>query len=105
VSFICKASGNPTPDVFWRKGGKRITSTRSRFLTLNIPHGSVLRIEPVKSPRDDTVVECVADNGIGEPAAATAKLEIYTEGEGKREGNQGVVLGGGCPVVAVTLTK
>jgi len=44
-----------------------------------MPHGSVLRVEPVKSRRDDSVVECVADNGIGEPAVASANLDVYPE--------------------------
>ena len=79
VSFFCKASGNPAPDVYWRKAGRRITSGRQRYIVVDMPHGSVLRLEPVKSRRDDSVVECVADNGIGEPAVASAKLEIYPE--------------------------
>ena len=44
-----------------------------------MPHGSVLRVEPVKSRRDDSVIECVADNGIGEPAVTSAKLDVYPE--------------------------
>ena len=80
VSFFCKASGNPAPDVFWRRGGKRIMNTRQRYTSVVMPHGSVLRVEPVKSKRDDSILECVADNGIGEPAVATAKLEVYSEG-------------------------
>ncbi len=50
---------------------------------IDMPHGNVLRIEPVRSKRDDAHFECVADNGIGEPATASASLEIYPEGEGK----------------------
>lgn len=80
VSFFCKASGNPAPDIYWRKSGKRITVGRQRYTVVQMPHGSVLRIEPVKSRRDDSVLECVADNGLGEPAVATAKLDIYPEG-------------------------
>lgn len=82
VSFFCKASGNPAPDVYWRKGGKRITTARNqRYMTINMPHGSVLRVEPVKAKKDDSILECVADNGIGEPAVATAKLDVYPEGQ------------------------
>lgn len=83
ASFFCKASGNPAPDVYWRKAGKRIATGRQRFVTANMPHGSVLRIEPVKSKRDDSVLECVADNGVGEAAVATAKLDVYPEGQGE----------------------
>lgn len=82
VSFLCKASGNPAPEVFWRKSGKRMSNSRHRYSTLNMPHGSVLRIDPAKAKRDDGTVECVADNGIGE-AVATATLEVYAEGHGK----------------------
>ena len=79
ASFFCKASGNPAPDVYWRKAGRRITSGRQRYVVVDMPHGSVLRVEPVKSRRDDSVVECVADNGIGEPGVASAKLDVYPE--------------------------
>jgi len=50
-----------------------------RYVVVDMPHGSVLRVEPVKSRRDDSVVECVADNGIGEPAVASANLDVYPE--------------------------
>lgn len=83
VSFFCKASGNPAPDVYWRKAGKRITNNRQRYTTLPMPHGSVLRIDPAKAKRDDSSVECVADNGMGEPAVASASLEVYAEGLGE----------------------
>ena len=79
VSFFCKASGNPAPDVYWRKAGRRITSGRQRYVVVDMPHGSVLRVEPVKSRRDDSLVDCVADNGVGEPAVASAKLDVYPE--------------------------
>ena len=49
---------------------------------MDMPHGSVLRIEPVKSRRDDSSFECIADNGIGEAAMASANLEVYRDGEG-----------------------
>ena len=28
VSFFCKAEGNPAPEVYWRKNGKRIASNK-----------------------------------------------------------------------------
>jgi hypothetical protein len=42
--------------------------------------GSVFRIEPVKAARgdDDSEIECVADNGIGDAAVATARLHVYS---------------------------
>ena len=81
ASFFCKASGNPAPDIHWRKGGRRIIDGRQRYFTIEMPHGSVLRIEPVKYHRDDSAFECVADNGIGEPVTASAQLSIYQEGQ------------------------
>ena len=83
VSFFCKASGNPAPDLHWRKNGRRISANRQRYMVVDMPHGSVLRIEPVKSKRDDAMFECVADNGIGEPAVASARLETYPAEESK----------------------
>ena len=83
VSFFCKAAGNPLPDIYWRRNGKRISSNRNRFLVVDMPHGSVLRIEPVRANRDNSDFQCVADNGIGEPATASANLEVYPEGESK----------------------
>ena len=83
VSFFCKASGNPAPDVYWRKDGRRVSTARTRYSTVNMPHGSVLRVEPVRASRDhDNTVECVADNGVGDAATATATLSVYHEGRG-----------------------
>jgi len=83
ASFFCKASGNPAPEIHWRKGGKRVSGNRRRYMTVEMPHGSVLRIEPVKPRRDDSEFECVADNGVGEPATASSRLDVYPEGESK----------------------
>lgn len=41
-----------------------------------MPHGSVLRIEPVKQ-KDLGVYECIADNGVGTKARANASLHVY----------------------------
>lgn len=75
---MCKASGNPAPEVTWKKGGKAIRGNRQRHTIMNMPHGSVLRIDTAKQ-RDDGTIECVADNSIGE-AVASATLEVYQEG-------------------------
>ena len=83
VSFLCKASGNPAPDVIWKRNDKRITARQTRYTIFNMPHGSVLRIDPVRAKRDDGTVECVAENGIGESASASATLEVYAEGLGE----------------------
>ena len=83
VSFFCKAIGHPTPDIYWHRGGKRIGASHYRYTIINMPQGSVLRIDSAKSRRDNVTFECVADNGIGESANASAKLEVYSEGNGE----------------------
>lgn len=90
ASFFCQATGNPQPEVYWRKAGKRITGSRPRYLIVTTPSGggSVLRIDPVKSRKDDGQVECYADNGVGGGFAARAKLEVYPsqqDGEQRKE--------------------
>jgi len=43
----------------------------------------VLRVEPAKPRRDDdSKFECVAENGVGDPASASANLVVYPEGQG-----------------------
>ena len=60
-----------------------MSTDAERYLTINLPQGSVLRIEPVVAAiDDDDTVECVADNGIGEAATATAQLHVYADGQG-----------------------
>jgi hypothetical protein len=108
VSFFCRATGNPTPEVYWRRAGKRINSNNNRYTVVNAPQtsgstsssgsgtgggaasatgggsgGSVLRIETAKPRKDDATFECVAENGVGDPVVATAKLDVYPEGQGK----------------------
>ena len=60
-----------------------VASFSSRYMILPMPHGSVLRIEPVKIRRDESDFECVASNSEGPDAIASASLEIYMEGQGQ----------------------
>ncbi|KAH3831842.1 hypothetical protein DPMN_105114 [Dreissena polymorpha] len=77
VSFFCKASGHPAPDLTWEKDGKPINPiNRKRYDIWSMPHGTVLRVASAKSKRDDTVLTCVATNEKGE-ARANATLEVY----------------------------
>ncbi|XP_036361663.1 receptor-type tyrosine-protein phosphatase F isoform X7 [Octopus sinensis] len=78
VSFFCKASGNPGPSFSWRKGSRRISINRNRLVIKEMPHGSVLRIEPVKK-KDAGSYYCIADNGIGAKAKANATLEVFSK--------------------------
>ncbi|UYV73147.1 PTPRD [Cordylochernes scorpioides] len=71
----CGAVGVPPPQLEWRKNGKRVST--QRVTVKETPSGnSVLRIEPVRAGRDDAEYECVAENGVGEPARAHASLTV-----------------------------
>ena len=39
--------------------------------------GSLFRIEPARNKQDDAELECVAENGVGDPVSATAHLKVY----------------------------
>ena len=81
VSFFCKASGYPPPTFHWERDGKQLnTKKHNRYEVLSMPHGSVLRIEPVKERKDAKTFTCVATNEHGE-ARANAILTVYP-GEG-----------------------
>ncbi|XP_034939072.1 tyrosine-protein phosphatase Lar isoform X2 [Chelonus insularis] len=77
ASFYCSAQGSPAPQIHWRKNGKKISSTATRYTTKTYLNGSVLRIAPVRSQRDDTTWECVAENGVGDAVTAEAQLTVY----------------------------
>jgi len=80
ANFYCQATGSPTPDVEWRKSGQRIGRHHKRYLIVDVTDGSaVLRIEPVRARRDEDTYECHADNGVGTPAAASARLDVYPD--------------------------
>lgn len=50
----------------------------SRFEITDLPDGSILRINSVRAGRDNDTYECIAENGVGEPARAIANLTILT---------------------------
>ncbi|XP_043676312.1 tyrosine-protein phosphatase Lar isoform X12 [Vespula pensylvanica] len=77
ASFFCTAQGAPPPQIHWRKNGKRISQSQSRYLVHTYEHGALLRIEPVKTARDSTTYECVAENGVGDAVSAEAQLTVY----------------------------
>lgn len=76
ANFICEAIGSPKPQIEWRKNGKRLVTLR--YTVLEIPNGSVLRIEPVRPGRDNATYECLAENGIGEPVREQADLHVLS---------------------------
>ena len=86
VTFFCKASGNPAPSFRWYKvvnGKDRLINGIRRYMTLDMPNGTVLRIEPVRSGKDDIEFYCLADNGNGEPAIGRAQLTVHKKGQGR----------------------
>uniref|UniRef100_A0A8C1XSA7 protein-tyrosine-phosphatase n=1 Tax=Cyprinus carpio TaxID=7962 RepID=A0A8C1XSA7_CYPCA len=78
VSFVCQAAGDPKPQVFWNKKGKKVNSQRIETIEFDEGAGAVLRIQPLRAPRDENVYECVAKNTEGE-IAVTSKLSIIRE--------------------------
>ncbi|XP_036376542.1 receptor-type tyrosine-protein phosphatase S isoform X10 [Megalops cyprinoides] len=78
VSFVCQATGDPKPRVSWNKKGKKVNSQRIETIEFDEGAGAVLRIQPLRAPRDENIYECVADNSEGE-VTVTAKLSIIRE--------------------------
>ncbi|XP_011267773.1 tyrosine-protein phosphatase Lar isoform X6 [Camponotus floridanus] len=77
ASFYCTAEGAPPPQIHWRKNNKRISQSQSRYVVHQYENGALLRIEPVKPGRDNTVYECLAENGVGDAVSAEATLTGY----------------------------
>nr|XP_040026197.1 receptor-type tyrosine-protein phosphatase S-like isoform X3 [Gasterosteus aculeatus aculeatus] len=78
ASFVCQATGNPKPVVYWNKKGKKVNSQRIETVEFDDGAGAVLRIQPLRAPRDENIYECVARNSEGE-VSVTAKLAIIRE--------------------------
>uniref|UniRef100_A0A3Q3RC56 protein-tyrosine-phosphatase n=1 Tax=Monopterus albus TaxID=43700 RepID=A0A3Q3RC56_MONAL len=78
ASFVCQATGNPKPVVYWNKKGKKVNSQRIETIEFDQGAGAVLRIQPLRAPRDENIYECVARNSEGE-VSVTAKLAIIRE--------------------------
>ncbi|PWA27143.1 hypothetical protein CCH79_00011687 [Gambusia affinis] len=71
ASFICQATGDPQPKIVWNKKGKRVSNQRFEVIEFSDGSGSVLRIQPLRTPRDEAIYECVASNSVGETSATT----------------------------------
>ncbi|XP_035996947.1 receptor-type tyrosine-protein phosphatase S isoform X13 [Fundulus heteroclitus] len=78
VSFVCQATGNPKPKVSWNKKGKKVNSQRIETIEFDEGAGAVLRIQPLRAPRDENIYECVAENSEGE-ITVNARLSIIRE--------------------------
>ncbi|EPY86326.1 receptor-type tyrosine-protein phosphatase S isoform 2 [Camelus ferus] len=78
ASFVCQATGDPRPRVTWNKKGKKVNSQRFETIEFDGSAGAVLRIQPLRTPRDENVYECVAQNSVGE-ITVHAKLTVLRE--------------------------
>uniref|UniRef100_A0AAQ4QU09 protein-tyrosine-phosphatase n=1 Tax=Gasterosteus aculeatus aculeatus TaxID=481459 RepID=A0AAQ4QU09_GASAC len=78
VSFVCQATGDPKPRVSWNKKGKKVNSQRIETIEFDEGAGAVLRIQPLRAPRDENIYECVAENSEAE-VTINAKLSIIRE--------------------------
>ncbi|XP_023195285.1 receptor-type tyrosine-protein phosphatase S-like isoform X10 [Xiphophorus maculatus] len=78
VSFVCQATGDPKPKVSWNKKGKKVNSQRIETIEFDEGAGAVLRIQPLRAPRDENIYECLAENSAGENSVS-AKLTIIRE--------------------------
>ncbi|XP_030194619.1 receptor-type tyrosine-protein phosphatase S isoform X24 [Gadus morhua] len=78
ASFICQATGDPRPKIVWNKKGKKVSNQRFEVIEFDDGSGSVLRIQPLRTPRDEAIYECVASNSVGE-ASATTRLTVLRE--------------------------
>ncbi|XP_058496357.1 protein tyrosine phosphatase receptor type Db isoform X11 [Solea solea] len=78
ASFVCQATGDPQPKIVWNKKGKKVSNQRFEVIEFDDGSGSVLRIQPLRTPRDEAVYECHASNSAGEITAST-KLTVLRE--------------------------
>ncbi|KAJ3595036.1 hypothetical protein NHX12_004341, partial [Muraenolepis orangiensis] len=75
ASFVCQAGGDPKPRITWMKKGKKVSSQRFEVIEFDDGSGSVLRIQPLRTHRDEAIYECTATNGAGE-INTSAKLTV-----------------------------
>lgn len=68
--LTCEATGKPDPTLTWKKSGKKFPSDQMPGPTLTIQSLSY---------DDGGQYECIADNGIGAPAAASVNIEVHYE--------------------------
>ncbi|XP_053157433.1 receptor-type tyrosine-protein phosphatase S isoform X12 [Hemicordylus capensis] len=78
ASFVCQATGDPKPHVTWNKKGKKVNSQRFETIEFDEGAGAVLRIQPLRTPRDENIYECVAQNSVAE-ITVSAKLTVLRE--------------------------
>ncbi|XP_068195899.1 receptor-type tyrosine-protein phosphatase F-like isoform X9 [Antennarius striatus] len=80
ASFVCQATGEPKPRITWMKKGKKVSSQRFEVIEFDDGSGSVLRIQPLRTNRDEAIYECTATNSAGE-INTSAKLTVLEENQ------------------------
>ncbi|XP_068426479.1 receptor-type tyrosine-protein phosphatase F isoform X6 [Clinocottus analis] len=80
ASFVCQATGEPKPRITWMKKGKKVSSQRFEVIEFDDGSGSVLRIQPLRTHRDEAIYECTASNSAGE-INTSAKLTVLEENQ------------------------
>ncbi|XP_048457494.1 protein tyrosine phosphatase receptor type Fa [Rhincodon typus] len=78
ASFVCQAVAEPKPRITWMKKGKKVSSQRFEVIEFDDGTGSVLRIQPLRAPRDEAIYECTAANSVGQ-ITRSAKLTVLAE--------------------------
>uniref|UniRef100_S4RQY5 Ig-like domain-containing protein n=1 Tax=Petromyzon marinus TaxID=7757 RepID=S4RQY5_PETMA len=75
ASFVCRATGDPKPNITWAKKGKKLSSQRFEIIDYDNGASSVLRIQPLRPARDEAEYECVASNVLGQ-ISKSVKLRV-----------------------------
>ncbi|XP_062864286.1 protein tyrosine phosphatase receptor type Db isoform X2 [Trichomycterus rosablanca] len=78
ASFVCQAAGEPQPRISWSRKGKKVTNQRFEVIDFEDGSGSVMRVQPLRTPRDEGVYECAVSNEAGE-ISASAQLTVLRE--------------------------
>ncbi|XP_071117968.1 protein sidekick-1-like isoform X4 [Haliotis cracherodii] len=78
VSFFCHGVGQPKPNVFWERNGKRLSRQDfDQTYYLEERDGvSVLEVGKVQESRDEGTFSCTVENDLGYSEAATT-LKVY----------------------------
>jgi hemicentin len=76
ASFLCIATGNPAPQLYWLKDGQRLRSSKQVYVFSN-SNGSEI-ILPRAQPNHAGVYKCHASNSVGHTSAeATLLVLVY----------------------------
>ncbi|TNN88378.1 Receptor-type tyrosine-protein phosphatase F [Liparis tanakae] len=83
ASFVCQATGEPKPRITWMKKGKKrngviapvVELLYTTVIEFDDGSGSVLRIQPLRTHRDEAIYECTGTNSDGE-VTTSAKLTV-----------------------------